>query len=196
MKISIILLFILSSMTLIRSEEKGTLRLKLASVVGNKSSLDIDQNGNFGLKSRSGANISIQYMSSIRLGLLAGYNRFSKSQQNVNNIDFSIQLSQVDLEFLYYFLAKEGLIFKPYLVAGLGIVSVKTGRTNVNTSSLEEEKEPSKSGINIGLGVDLILSERLGAYVQAKHNTVDISEEGGQWLVNIGISFDVIQNKK
>lgn len=158
------------------AQEQGEIRVGAGIAAGTRASVDTD-NGES--KLGLGINFGAEYLITDAISIAPSYTSYFKT-------DFgggvSSSFSELNIDARYYF-GESGV----YGLVGFGSVTAKAEALGFSVSS-------SESGINIGGGIMLPLSDNLYANGQLKYNTVKIADaadaEGkGQIVINLGVAY-------
>jgi opacity protein-like surface antigen len=163
------------------AQEKGKFRIGVSGAMGTQSALNDAGNNNVGF----GVTFTGDYFASNAFNAALGYTFFFKSSFSSPALSIDLESSTIDLDGKYYFL-NEGVGVYGLLGFSLGFVKTETtidlGIGPGGTSSLSE----TKYGMNMGVGADYYLSDRLFLNTQVKYN---LALE--QIAINLGVGFSL-----
>jgi len=173
----------------VHAQEKGKLALSGSLAYGTKASID----DNVETAGGAGINLGLEYFVTDRISIAPSYTLFFgttvESSDPVFNASSTLDwnLSGINLDGRYYFLTEE---LNVYGLFGIGIVAASfESESTVQGQTEVFEDSDSETGINIGAGLLLPLTEMIGIGAQVKYNTVEINEDGGQLVISAGLNL-------
>lgn len=147
------------------AQEQGDIRVGAGLALGSKAGLDDNGDEQLGI----GINLAAEYLIIDALSIAPSYTFFFKNE--VGGADFS--LSSLNIDARYYF-GTSGV----YGLAGFASVKAKGEGGGITVTDTE-------SGLNIGAGIMLPLSDNLFFNGQAKYQTPG----DGQLVFNLGVAI-------
>lgn len=184
------LLIVLMATGVSFAQEQGEIRLGASIALGTKAGLDEG-----GAKIGPGINVGGEYFITDEISGSLNYTYFFKSSYDAtyfgSTVESTSRRSSFNIDGKYYFMSDNVQV---YGLAGLAFMNVKSTSTseqmNWNTGQTETttlEYKDGETGVNIGGGVVVPLTDVMGFNGQLKYQTPG----DGQLVVNAGIVYSL-----
>jgi opacity protein-like surface antigen len=178
-----IVMSVLFSYSTVVAQEKGQIRAGLGLTLGTESAID-ETTGE--PKLGFGIVIGGDYFVTDAISIAPSYSFFFKSKVDLGGgQELSLKASSFDIDGKYYFV-KSGV--NVYGLAGMSIATAKASVTiDLGNGPQEISAKETQVGVNLGLGLDYYLSEKLYLNGQVKY-TINGLE---QLAINFGVGFNL-----
>ncbi len=158
------------------AQDQGQIRVGASLAIGTKAGI----NDTGGEKLGMGLNFGGDYFVIDKLSIAPSYTFFFKSTYRVldSGFEFDLSVSSFNIDGKYYFLT-EGI--NVYGLLGVSFARVKSTLSILGSPI---EVSANETGINIGGGVDYMLSDKLYLNGQVKYNT-----PLEQLVISVGVGY-------
>lgn len=166
----------------VHAQEQGAIRINAGLALGTEAAVDDDGSSALGL----GINVGGEYFITDVITIAPSYTYFFKSEYGDANFGGSVRFGSFNIDGRYYFLMDGPQV---YGLFGLSFASVNTEATfdfGQQGGPQTISSSGSETGINIGGGVVLPLSDGMGLNGQIIYNT-----PLEQLIIGAGLAFRV-----
>lgn len=183
--LSLMVVFIAAGVSL--AQEQGEIRLSAGLALGTEAGVDDDGGNKLGV----GINLGGEYLITDVISAGINYTYFFKSSIGEGDLESSYRLSSFNIDGKYYFLTDN---IQVYGLAGIAVMGIKIEYTDVDVdfttgemTTVKRDFKDSETGLNIGGGVILPLTDVVGFNGQLKYQTPGT----GQLVLSAGIVYSL-----
>ena len=103
------------------------------------------------------------------LGVQAGFNYFIVSDITENGVTAEQSASEFELNGLYFLNSTADADFNVYLLAGVNYMNIKSTASAENSNSTPSELSLAQFGMNVGVGVDYEITDKILPFAEVKY---------------------------